>query len=217
MGIPLNSNIMKVFYSRISSSDGSQSDERQLQNLKGFDYVLSDKCSGTIPLWDRPKGSQIKKLIDKGDLTELHIHNIDRLGRCVVSTLSVWKELTDLGVRVVCRNPNFQNIDEEGKTDMFSELMISILSTMSDFERKMIRERQMEGIRIRKEKGLYKGRQIGTTDSVQKFLNKSKSKDILKDLENGYGIRDISKMRDCSYSTIYKVKKLNDEKLELVS
>ena len=59
MGIPLNSNIMKVFYSRISSSDGSQSD-RTITNLKGFDYVLSDKCSGTIPLWDRPKGSQIK-------------------------------------------------------------------------------------------------------------------------------------------------------------
>ena len=164
---------MKVFYSRISSSDGSQNDERQLQNLNGFDYVLSDKCSGTIPLWDRPKGSQIKKLIDKGDLTELHIHNIDRLGRCVVSTLSVWKELTDLGVRVVCRNPNFQNIDEEGKTDMFSELMISILSTMSDFERKMIRERQMEGIRIRKEKGLYKGRQIGV-DSVKVLTNQVK-------------------------------------------
>ena len=85
---------------------------------------------------------------------------------------------------------------------------------MSDFERKMIRERQMEGIKL--EKGLYKGRQIGTTDSVEKFLNKS-IKGYSKDLENGYGIRDISKMRDCSYSTIYKVKKLNDEKLELVS
>ena len=30
---------MKVFYSRISSNDGSQNDERQLQNLKEFDYV----------------------------------------------------------------------------------------------------------------------------------------------------------------------------------
>ena len=107
------------------------------------------------------------------------------------------------------------SITDDGKTDMFSELMISILSTMSDFERKMIRERQMEGIKIRKEKGLYKGRQIGTTDSVEKFLNKPKSIRILKDLENGYGIREISEMRDCSYSTIYKVKRLSEEK-ELV-
>ena len=59
---------MKVFYSRISTNDGSQNDERQLQNLNGFDYVLSDKCSGTIPLWERPKGGQIKKLIDNKQL-----------------------------------------------------------------------------------------------------------------------------------------------------
>ena len=202
---------MKVFYSRISSNDGSQNDERQLQNLKEFDYVLSDKCSGTIPLWERPKGSQIKKLITENKLKELHIHSIDRLGRSTIDVLSIWKELTEKGIRVVCRNPNFQNINEEGKTDMFSELMISILSTMGDFERKMIRERQMEGIRIRKEKGLYKGRQIGTTDSIEKFLNKPKSKDILRDLDNGYGIREISEMRDCSFSTIYKTKRLSEE------
>ena len=205
---------MKVFYSRISSNDGSQNDERQLQNLKGFDYVLSDKCSGTIPLWERPKGSQIKKLITENKLKELHIHSIDRLGRSTIDVLSIWKELTEKGIRVVCRNPNFQNITDEGKTDMFSELMISILSTMSDFERKMIRERQMEGIRIRKEKGLYKGRQIGTTDSIEKFLNKPKSKDILRDLDNGYGIREISEMRDCSFSTIYKTKRLSEELVE---
>jgi len=205
---------MKVFYSRISSNDGSQNDERQLQNLKEFDYVLSDKCSGTIPLWERPKGSQIKKLITENKLKELHIHSIDRLGRSTIDVLSIWKELTEKGIRVVCRNPNFQNITDEGKTDMFSELMISILSTMSDFERKMIRERQMEGIRIRKEKGLYKGRQIGTTDSIEKFLNKTKSKDILRDLDNGYGIREISEMRDCSFSTIYKTKRLSEELVE---
>jgi DNA invertase Pin-like site-specific DNA recombinase len=202
---------MKVFYSRISSNDGSQNDERQLQNLKEFDYVLSDKCSGTIPLWERPKGSQIKKLITENKLKELHIHSIDRLGRSTIDVLSIWKELTEKGIRVVCRNPNFQNITDEGKTDMFSELMISILSTMSDFERKMIRERQMEGIRIRKEKGLYKGRQIGTTDLIEKFLNKPKSKDILRDLDNGYGIREISEMRDCSFSTIFKTKRLSEE------
>ena len=202
---------MKVFYSRISTNDGSQNDERQLQNIKEFDYVLSDKCSGTIPLWERPKGGQIKKLIDDNQLKELHIHSIDRLGRNTIDVLSIWKELTELGVRVVCRNPNFQNITDDGKTDMFSELMISILSTMSDFERKMIRERQMEGIRIRKEKGLYKGRQIGTTDTIHKFLNKPKSISIIKDLDNGYGIREISNMRDCSNSTIYKVIKLREQ------
>jgi DNA invertase Pin-like site-specific DNA recombinase len=197
---------MKVYYSRVSTSQ--QNDERQLTNLEEFDYILSDKCSGTIPLWERPQGRQIRKLIDKGELKELHIHSIDRLARNTLILLTIWKELTDLGIRVVCRNPNFQNLTEDGKTDMFSELMISILSTMSDFEKKMIKERQMEGIRLRKEKGLYMGRQIGTKETIEKFLSKPKSKDILKDLGNGYSVREISKMRNCSYSTVYKVRDL---------
>ena len=198
---------MKVYYSRVSTSQ--QNDERQLTNLEEFDYVLSDKCSGTIPLWERPQGRQIRKLIDKGELKELHIHSIDRLARNTLILLTIWKQLTDLGIRVVCRNPNFQNLTEDGKTDMFSELMISILSTMSDFEKKMIKERQMEGIRLRKEKGLYMGRQIGTKETGEKFLSKPKSKDILKDLGNGYSVREISKMRNCSYSTVYKVRDLS--------
>jgi len=197
---------MKVFYSRISSNDGSQNDERQLQNLKEFDYVLSDKCSGTIPLWERPKGSQIKKLITENKLKELHIHSIDRLGRSTIDVLSIWKELTEKGIRVVCRNPNFQNITDEGKTDMFSELMISILSTMSDFERKMIRERQREGIERSKLEGKYRGRQVGTSESIEKFLSKPKTKMIIKDIENGYTTQEISFRCRCSFSTIDKVK-----------
>ena len=168
---------MKVFYSRVSTEE--QNDSRQLQNLKEFDYVFTDKCSGSIPLFERPKGSQIKKLIDNGNLSHVEVHSIDRLGRDTISVLQLWKDLTQKGIRLVCRNPNFQNLNDEGKTDMFSELMISILSTMSDFERKMIRERQREGIERSKLEGKYRGRQVGTSESIEKFLSKPKTKMII--------------------------------------
>ena len=203
---------MRVFYSRVSTQE--QSDSRQLKNTeKGFDYVLSDKCSGTIPLWERPRGKQIKELIDNGSLKELHIHSIDRLGRNTINVLSTWKELTDLEIRVICRNPNIQNFNENGEVDRFSEMMVSILSMMGKFEKDMIDMRRTEGIERTKqlEPWKYSGRKIGTNDSSEKFLNKTKSKEILKDLDNGYGIREISKMRDCSFSTIYKVKRLNEQ------
>ena len=196
---------MRVFYSRVSTED--QNESRQLNNLDGFDYVFTDKCSGSIPLWERPKGSQIKKLIDDDKLTHLEVHSIDRLGRDTLSVLHLWKELTELDIRLVCRNPNFQNLNEDGKTDMFSELMISILSTMSDFERKMIRERQREGIEKSKLEGKYRGRMVGTKESVEKFLSKPKTKMIIKDLENGYTTKEISYRCRCSYSTVTKVRK----------
>lgn len=203
---------MKVFYSRVSSSDGSQNDERQLQDVEGFDYVFRDTCSGSIPIWERAKGGQIKRLIDEGNLRELHIHSIDRLGRNTVDVLTVWKELSDLGIRVVCRNPNFQNLTADGKEDMFSQLLLSILSTMSEFERKMIRQRQAEGIAIAKAKGRYSGRQVGTKESVDRFLAKPKVQKIMVDLSNVYTVADITKMRNCSASTVIKVKRLLAEK-----
>jgi len=196
---------MRVFYSRVSTTE--QNVSRQMDNLKGFDYVFTDYCSGSIDIWERPKGSQIKKLIDSNQLSSLTVHSIDRLGRNTLSVLNVWKELTDMGIKIICRNPNFQNINDEGKTDMFSELMISILSTMSDFERKMIRERQREGIEKGKLEGKYRGRMVNTKESIEKFLSKPKSRMIIKDLENGYTHKEISYRCRCSFSTIDKVKR----------
>lgn len=198
---------MKVFYSRVSTIE--QNSERQLKNLKGFDYVLTDKCSGLIPFFDRPQGSQLRNLIDTGKLSHLEIHSIDRLGRNLISTLAVWNELTQKNIVIVCRNPNIRNIDENGKIDMFSELMMSILSTMSAFEKSLIKERQMEGIRVRKEKGLYGGRKIGSVDTPERFLNKPKNKKIIEYLDKGtYTYQEICKILGCSMTTIAKVKSL---------
>jgi DNA invertase Pin-like site-specific DNA recombinase len=197
---------MKVHYTRISTLD--QNDCRQLDGVSGFAYVFSDKCSGSIPLFERPKGRQIKKLIDEGKLTELSIHSIDRLGRDTLSVLEVWKYLTELKIKVVCRNPNFQNLNDDGSPNIFSDLMLSILSVMADFEKKMIRERQSEGIAKAKLEGRYRGRSVNTQESVPKFLQKPKIQRIIRDLQSEYSIREIADNCDCSLSTVMKVKKL---------
>ena len=150
---------MKVLYTRISTSINQKVD-RQIVDKDQYDYVLMDTCSGSIPLYERPKGSEIEKLISWGKLKELHVHSIDRLGRNTIDVLSTWKELTEKGIRIICKNPSLQNIDENGKEDQFSSLLIGILSTLSQYEKSTIRERQMEGIRIRKEKGLYRREEL---------------------------------------------------------
>jgi len=200
---------MKVLYTRVSTTE--QNVDRQIINKDNYDYVLVDKCSGSIPLFERPNGSEIEKLINRGELKELHVHSIDRLGRNTIDVLSTWKELTEKGIRIICKNPSLQNIDENGKEDKFSELMISILSTLSKFERDQIRERQMEGIRIRKEKGLYRGRRINTRDTPTQLLKKPKSKKILDYLDKGYTYENISKIIPCSRTTIVKVKKTRED------
>lgn len=199
---------MKVFYSRCSTQD--QNLDRQLQNLSGFDKVIEDKCSGLVPLFERPYGSQIKRLIDDGKLTHLEVHSIDRLGRNTLDVLSVWKELTEKGITVISRNPNIRNIDENGKPDPFSELLLNLLSGLASYEKSLIRERQMEGIALRKAAKLYRGRVIGTTDTPEKFIQKNRTQKILEYLNNGYLHHEIVKILGCSPSTIQKVKKVSE-------
>lgn len=205
---------MIVLYTRVSTLE--QNPDRQLTNSKEYDYVLTDYCSGSIPLYERPKGSEVKKMIDNGTLTRLVIHDVTRIGRNTLDVLSIWSELTERGIVIECKNPNIRNINDDGKVDKFSELMLSILSTMSQFEKSLIRERQLEGIKVRKEKGLYGGRRIGTVDSVQSFLKKKRSQDILNYLSKGtYSYDEISKILSVSTTTITKVKKMSQMSPEL--
>jgi len=199
---------MIVLYTRVSTLE--QNPDRQLTNSKEYDYILTDYCSGSIPLYERPKGSEVKKMIDSGTLTRLVIHDVTRIGRNTLDVLSIWSDLTQRGIVIECKNPNIRNINDDGKVDKFSELMLSILSTMSQFEKSLIRERQLEGIKVRKEKGLYGGRRIGTVDSVQSFLKKKRSQDILNYLSKGtYSYDEISKILSVSTTTITKVKKMS--------
>ena len=89
---------MKVLYSRCSTI--SQNPSRQLTKSKEYDYVLTDYCSGSIPLFERPQGSQIKRLIEEGHKVSISINSIDRLGRDLLSTIQVWDELTKKGIKL---------------------------------------------------------------------------------------------------------------------
>lgn len=150
---------------------------------------------------------QLKKLIDSGEVKELTLHSIDRLGRSTIDVLYVWQELTEKGVTIICRNPNIRNFNENGEPDMFSEMMISMISTMAAFEKNLMKERQMTGIAIAKAKGVYVGRALNTKESPEKFLSKPKNRKIYEYLSSGYTQTEITKIMNCSYSTVNKVKK----------
>lgn len=208
---------MRVFYSRVSATDGSQKPDRQLVNTSQYDYHLTDYCSGSIPLLERPQGKNIQNLIDHGKLTHLEVHSLDRLGRNTIDVLSMFRLLTEKKIRVVCRTPYIENFAEDGSINGFSELLLGILSSLASYERNLIRERQREGIEVRKAKGLYSGRRINTQESRETFLNKKKSKQILEYLTLGYSHYEIRRIIGCSYSTIQKVKRLSqlDNSVEL--
>lgn len=100
-------------------------------------------------------------------------------------------------------------MDENGKPDPFSELLLNLLASLSSYEKTLIAERQKEGIEIRKAKKLYRGRVIGTNDTPEKFIQKKRTKIILEYLNSGYTHSEIVSIVKCSPSTIQKVKKVD--------
>jgi DNA invertase Pin-like site-specific DNA recombinase len=86
-------------------------------------------------------------------------------------------------------------------------MIISVLGTIGEMERKLILERQKEGIEIAKIKGVYKGRVKGSKENIEEFLSKEKNKKSLELLRKGYKGTEVSKIVGIHINTITKLKK----------
>lgn len=198
---------MKVLYIRTSTLE--QNSERQFINATDDCQLIEDKCSGTIPFFERNGGKKIKSLLDDSKLSELRVHQIDRLGRNLMDVLKTIQEFTAKKVNIHFVKQGLRTLNDDGTENDISKMVISILGVVAEMERKMIRERQLEGIAIAKANGVYKGRNKGTKESALKFLNKYKNKKALELLNKGYKNVEIAKIVGIHPNTVTKIKKFN--------
>ena len=145
-------------YVRVSSVD--QNTVRQLDGVQ-LDKVFSDKASGKDT--NRPQLQAALDYLRDGDV--LVVHSMDRLARSLTDLLHLVNDLNKRGVVVEFVK---ENLTFTGDDSAMSKLMLGIMGSVSEFERAMIRERQLEGIAKAKQSGKYRGRQSTmTTAQVQ--------------------------------------------------
>jgi DNA invertase Pin-like site-specific DNA recombinase len=194
---------MKAKYIRVSTKE--QNTDRQT-DFDGLTYP--DECSGSIPFKERPEA---KKLLDNKEITEVHVHSIDRLGRNTLDIMQTIQDFTSKGINVISSKEGLQTI-VDGKENPIAKMMIGILGTLAEFELSRIKERQAEGIAKAKAKGVYKeGRKVGSSESIEVFVNKASTQSILKYLRNNESVRRTALLSKTSEGTVKKVKKyLND-------
>ena len=198
---------MKVLYVRVSSVFGQNTD-RQKINEKEFDLVVEDKCSGSIPFFNREGGKKILTLIEKGMVDSISCHSIDRCGRDLLDILSVIKFMNEKLIPMIFIQQGLITIDNEGKENAISKMMISILGTIAELNRKQIKEAQMEGIALAKLRNIYKGRKKGAKADIQKWIQKPKIAKTIEYLKKGYKANEISKIVGVHVNTITKVKRV---------
>jgi DNA invertase Pin-like site-specific DNA recombinase len=197
---------MKALYCRVSTLD--QKTDRQKVNEKEYATVIEDKCSGAVPFFEREGGKEIQKLINKEAITSLSVWTIDRLGRDLRDIINTIHYFTERKITIHFISQGLVTLDENGKENPISKMMISILGVVGEMERSQIRERQLEGIKIAKIKGIYKGRATGSSEDTLTFLSKKGNKEALALLKKGYKAVDVSKLTGLHINTITKIKKL---------
>jgi DNA invertase Pin-like site-specific DNA recombinase len=197
---------MKVLYARVSTLD--QKTDRQKVNEKEYQHVIEDKCSGVIPFFERQGGKEVQNLTEKKVLSDLYVWQIDRLGRDLRDIINTIHYFSQKSICIHFVSQGLRTLQPDGKENPISKMIISILGVVSEMERKQIKERQLEGIRIAKLKGIYLGRKKGTNENALEFLSKSKNKKALDYLKKGYKNTEVSKIVGLNINTITKVKKL---------
>ena len=140
---------MEFCYKRVSTID--QNLDRQLLNLK-CDREYVEKVSGKD--MNRPQLQALLQNVREGDI--VHVHELSRLGRSVRDLLEIVETIVSKGATVKFHKENLEF--KNGKENPFQSLMLNLLSSIAQFERDLLLERQREGIAIAKAKGKYKGR-----------------------------------------------------------
>lgn len=145
-------------YARVSSKE--QNLDRQIIELNkaGCEKIYQEKQSGK-DFESRKIYQSLKRKLKNNDL--LIILSIDRLGRNYQEILDEWKSITIKGCDIQVLDMPILNTKNgvDGLDGKFiSNLVLQILAYVSQKEREKIKERQADGIRIAKEKGIKFGR-----------------------------------------------------------
>lgn len=187
----------------------------QVEKIEPGWKVYEDKgISGRIPFLERPSGKRLIDDIANNKINHVMVLRIDRLGRDLEDILKTIKAIHSYNVPITSQNEGITTLID-GKESVMSNLLINILSSISEFQYHQIREKTLSGIQLAKLRGKYKGRKVGSTETIHKFLAKPKVQKIISLLKEDIGIRKISRILGCSPNYIYKVKDAMETNLSI--
>ena len=175
-------------YMRVSTK--AQNLNRQEDALLEFgvekDNIFADKESGKN--FDREKYQEMKSILKRNDV--LVIKELDRLGRNKQMVKEELEYFKKNGIRVKILNIPTTLIDfpegQEWIMDMVNNIILEVISSIDEEERKKIKTRQAEGIAAAKAGGVKFGPKVKYTE-VQ-LLN------ALKDLKVNGGTKSYSQV-----------------------
>ncbi len=112
-------------------------------NLDDKDIFIEKAVSGGIPLWERPKGRQLKQKLMRGEFAHVITMKLDRMFRLVSDTLDTVDELSDAGIALHIVDMHGEAVDTSSSMGRF---FLTIMAALAEMERGLIAERTQMGM-----------------------------------------------------------------------
>lgn len=196
-----------IVYSRVSKS--SQSTKRQIEELStvsGYRVVkaFNESVSGfTKSVEEREQLQKAIEFAEKHGVEVIMVHEISRLGRRTVEVLKLLNDLKEKGIKVYVKSLGLE-INGDGVNEAVNKLVVTLMADLARMESEQLSYRIKSGLAARRRKGLPIGRQFGSKESADKFMDKYKK--VTHYLEKGESIRWIATQMKMSPTTVQKVK-----------
>lgn len=154
-----------VIYIRVSTNDQNNSISMQETKCRAFcemngydvvDVLVDEDVSGGTELFERPKGSILKEMIDNNTIDTIISFKLDRLFRSTINGLESISYLNSQGKNMCLIDMGGMTVDTSSPT---GKMFVTMVLGFSELERDTIKERITSVLKDKKEKGLvYSGR-----------------------------------------------------------
>ena len=148
----METHAMLIGYARTSTTDQHAGFEAQLVELKayGCERMYQEQVSAVASRQELERAIDMLRVGDKLVVTKL-----DRLARNVMDMGELLEQIEAKGAGLVILSLGSETVDTSTAT---GKLILNMMVSVAQFEREMMKERQVEGIKRAQAEGKYKGR-----------------------------------------------------------
>ncbi len=179
---------MKIGYARVSTEDQTTDPQIDALTAHGCETIYSEHRSGKNT--DRPELESCLKALRVGDT--LTVWRLDRLGRNLADLVRIVNDLKAQGVGFVSLTESIDTTTPAGT------LVFHLFASLAEFERNLIRERTMAGLKAARARGKSSGRPPKLTSK-----DLAMAKALMADKTNS--VAEIAKRFEVNRSTLYRL------------
>ncbi|HEY4787134.1 MAG TPA: recombinase family protein [Bacteroidales bacterium] len=187
---------MKIDYARVSTRDQNLDLQIDALNNFGCEQLFQEVQSAVK---ERPELDKMLNILRKGD--SVVVWKLDRLGRSLRHLVDLISLFNEKGVEFVSLNDNIDTSSIQGR------LIFNLFASFAEFERELIRERTMAGLKRARGNGRIGGKKKGLNEAARRKAYAAlqlTSENNKKTREDKQSVNDIAKILGISKATFYR-------------